>query len=280
MNKKSSSGMHPYITIIYALFLSFVWPCNVEGIDPDDAITCRYCRSGAGHDSSGNNFNLNINTFDEGIVHMDDSPYSNGGSLRFNRNGCVWTTHTFNAAKNITNNFTMECWVKPQEDHEIDVEGNISDGRSGQKFAIEPLWGTTLYSEDHAGTGFSVGKNGVSVYERATADCAIPVLVWEATPAERLNDWTHITVVYENRIPKLYVNGVLKKTGVAGTEPYVHPATVRFGGDIYHDAGYKGSLGDVRFSDGIIYHANFDRPTTPLSRDPNSTFGLWHLGTK
>ena len=60
----------------------------------------------------------------------------------------------------------------------------------------------------YAGTGVSV-INGVSVIEHASNYMPSP-LVYNAP----INGWTHIAVVYQNKQPNLYVNGVLVRTGL------------------------------------------------------------------
>jgi RHS repeat-associated protein len=58
-----------------------------------------------------------------------------------------------------------------------------------------------------------------------------------------LSGWTHITVVYENRRPKLYLNGALAKTGVTSAVANVHVGTNLIGGGGY--GYYQGTLDKV-----------------------------------
>ena len=82
-----------------------------------------------------------------------------------------------------------------------------TSGTSGQRYAIGPESGGT---DGKAGVGVSVGTNGISVFEQA--DNYLPsVLVWNTN----LINWTHVAVVYESKQPKLYVDGLLAKTGLA-----------------------------------------------------------------
>lgn len=136
----------------------------------------------------------------------------------------------------IQNTFTYEFWVKPAAAHEIDTQSTWGTaGTSGQKYAIGAQnVGSTLL----AGVGVSVGTNGVSVYEHAAAYMP-PLLVHPAA----LNDWVHIAIVYSNKLPKLYLNGVLAKTGSYSSKiPF--PSNM-FGYGPY--GYYNGSLKDIRF---------------------------------
>jgi hypothetical protein len=118
----------------------------------------------------------------------------------------------------------------------------------GQRYAVYPSHGSHLWGTGHACAGFSVGTNGISVYEHT--GCYIPaVLVYEA----EIRGWTHVAVVYRDRVPSLYVNGRLVRTGPRSVQPYVHPSTGDnhpgrmiggIGGGAY---GYfEGELDDVR----------------------------------
>jgi hypothetical protein len=122
------------------------------------------------------------------------------------------------------NSFTMMLWVKVDKSHQIDTESTSStDGVSGQNYALFPTLNTAKWNWDfsgYAGAGISVGTNGISVYEHAGSYMP-PVLVWAgAVPS---NIWTHVAVVYNSRVPSLYVNGVIRKTGVKGSRANVVP---------------------------------------------------------
>ncbi len=146
---------------------------------------------------------------------------------------------------NISNNFTMELWVNPTAQQENDWESpdNRYGGLWGQRYAIYPQW---MHDWDHpnahAGAGISVGTNGVSVYEHSD-NYIPPLLVWSGT----VSGCTHIAVVYQEKIPSLYVNGQLVKTGQTGTRDNVHPSAAFFGAPIY--GAYAGRMDEVRIWD-------------------------------
>lgn len=125
----------------------------------------------------------------------------------------------------ITNTFTVECWVNPTATHQVDTQNTTgTTGTTGQRYAIYPTAvGTTTSGE--AGMGISVGTNGVSVYEQSQSFMP-PVLVWSGT----ISGWTHIAVVYTNGLPTLYVNGALVKTGVKSAKTKVYPSCAFMGG--------------------------------------------------
>lgn len=120
---------------------------------------------------------------------------------------------------NVTNNFTIELWVKPTAARAVTVESvSGTAGASGQRFAIFPEQGSVVYGVgNHAGVGLSVGTNGVSVMEHAGGYLPA-VLVY----SNDITGWTHTALVYSNHVPLLYLNGTLVRTGQVSSQA-VHP---------------------------------------------------------
>ena len=156
---------------------------------------------------------------------------------------------TNSAITNIVNNFTLQFWANPTSTHEVDVETMSSiGGTTGQKYVIGAAQGNVAWGDGHAGAGISVGTNGVSVYEHS-AGTMPPLLVY----AGDILGWNNIVVVYKNRQPKLYINGLLVRTGLTSPKTYIHVGL--YGNDygIGKSTGYgffDGSIDDVR-----IYNA-------------------------
>jgi hypothetical protein len=157
------------------------------------------------------------------------------GALDFNGTSSSVTVNSAAPLVNISNNFTLSFWAYPRSTHEIDPEviGGAA-GVSGERYVFGPNW----YSNGDAGAGVSVGTNGVSVYEHA-ATYMPATLVYQGT----LSGWTHIVVVYKNKQPKLYINGVLVRTGLTSPKNSVHIQPWNLGGTSY---GYfNGMLDEV-----------------------------------
>ena len=115
------------------------------------------------------------------------------------------------------NTFTYEFWAYPTGTISVVAESTGgTSGVSGQRYAIFPAWGGT---GGNAGAGVSVGTNGVGVFEHA--DSYLPALLfWQGT----LTGWTHIAVVYADKQPSLYINGVWVRTGLTSTKTNVYPS--------------------------------------------------------
>ena len=141
----------------------------------------------------------------------------------------------------ITDNFTMEMWVKPTGTITIHGEQNCNNCISGtgtpnQRYAVYPEHGGA--TPGIAGAGISVGTNGVQVYEHAGG--YMPALASHTTT---ISDWTHIAVVYTAKQPTIYINGVAVRTGLTSIRTAVFPGA-QVGGAIY--GFYQGQIDDYR----------------------------------
>ena len=139
----------------------------------------------------------------------------------------------------LTQNFTMAVWARPEAETELPRQTNhgIVGFNDRRNDALFPPPGHEVYGDDaHAGAGLAVGRNGVVVFEHS-ADYFAPVLV-AALP---ITNWTHLTVVYREGEPSLYVDGRFVRRGLR-SEHVVHP-----GVGVSHNrpvAGFKGELGE------------------------------------
>ena len=130
--------------------------------------------------------------------------------------------------------FTFAAWIQPTAPTALTVETNR--GTSGlvlkRNDALAAPHGDTFGGSGHAGCGLAVGTNGVCVLEHG-ANYFAPILV-HPTP---IPDWTHVTVVYRDGRPSLYLDGVLARTGLK-SEHTVHSGAAAGG-----LAQFRGRLG-------------------------------------
>jgi hypothetical protein len=158
----------------------------------------------------------------------------------------------------VSNTFTMEFWANPAATRDVTPPANSgASGTSNQRYAIFPEHGGA--DVNIVGAGVSVGTNGVSVFEH-TSDNLYSPIVYDAV----LSGWTHIAVVYTDKVATLYVNGVLVATGVTPRDrlTQVFPSS-QFGGTAY--GYYQGALDEVRI---------FNRALTSYEILQMNTFGL------
>jgi hypothetical protein len=144
-------------------------------------------------------------------------------------------TNPVPALTNVLDSFTIEFWARPvttRASTPEDITGVSGD--QNQRYAIFPNNGKF----GAAGAGVSVGINGVSVFEHASAYLASP-LVYDTV----ITNWVHVAVAYSNRQPSLYLNGVLVRTGLTSTHSSC-PSTC-FGEDSLGYGYYAGLLDEV-----------------------------------
>jgi hypothetical protein len=177
-----------------------------------------------------------------------------GSGLTFDGAGDHVTVAGSASLRAVENTFTLAFWAEPRSPQETDPEGAVgAPGMSGQKYALGPLQGQISWGDaSHAGLGVSVGINGVSVYEHSAAYLPA-VLVYEAP----ITGWTHVAVVYEDRRPRLYLDGVLVRRRDQQSPPaHVHACPEAIGGMGY---GYfHGSLDDVRIYPAALSDAQIE----------------------
>jgi hypothetical protein len=117
----------------------------------------------------------------------------------------------------VANSFSYSAVVSPNANVNIPQE-NIQYNDLSQ-CVIHPTHGSCFGNwQDNAGAGLYVGQNGVVVTEHSS-DYVRVSLSFSGSVASN----SVVTIVYENKIPKLYLNGVLVKTGIADTRN-VHPS--------------------------------------------------------
>jgi hypothetical protein len=145
-----------------------------------------------------------------------------------------------------TNNFTYEVWCRPTTTHEIDTETTFGfGGVFNQRYLIDAVFTTS----PNSGAGISIGTNGVSVYEHAPE--YMPALLVSTTPISSTLA-THIVVLYINKQPSLYINGIFNKVGLISPRTNVFATATSIG---------RGQYGHFQ---GVIHSVKvYNRALTP-----------------
>lgn len=143
--------------------------------------------------------------------------------------------------RQIVDSFTMAAWVKPGRDIRLPKEAAEGIAIENANFAVYPPPGHGLYGDGHAGAGLSVGRNGVCVLEHSARTIA-PMLVYAAP----LPEWIHLAVVYQDRQPKLYLNGKLVRSGLKS------PRVVHSGVGVHSGRKAPAFAGEIR---GLVQYA-------------------------
>lgn len=145
----------------------------------------------------------------------------------------------------IKNNFTYEFFVKPSAPITIKKESTTGvAGTLGQKYIIGA---ENCLDAACAGVGLSVGTNGIVVVEHSVN--YLPITLSLAVP---INNWIHIAITYDEKRPKLYINGVLRKVGLVSPKESVYAS------------GIIGGLSPYGFFQGYIRQFRlWDHPLAP-----------------
>lgn len=141
-------------------------------------------------------------------------------------------------------NFTVSCWVKPETDISVSEDGFYGERRTNN-YAVYPIAGETYYGKGHAGSGFTIGRNGLVLFERSNN--FINAVLFVEVP---ISGWSQLAIVYEKNIPSVYLNGELVKVGRSSGHS-VHPSV----GESYQDdlaSYYNGELFDLKLIDQVL----------------------------
>ena len=141
-----------------------------------------------------------------------------------------------------TDSFTVFVVAKTAAAHEIDIEGTTGTaGTSGQKY----IFGATS-SGANAGTGMSLGTNGISTYENGDSYMP-PLAVYSGSVG---NGFVLGAFEYDTRRPTIFLNGQLVRAGLVSPRPQVFAPTEigagafgAFAGDVAEIMIYNRALG-------------------------------------
>jgi hypothetical protein len=101
-------------------------------------------------------------------------------------------------------NFTISFFAKTTSTTGFSAAGHIPGGT--EQYLFSPTHGGTTFD----GVGVSIGTNGVATYEHSSGNLPI-----NGSSSYILGTgWNKITYVYQNSIPKLYINGAYITTGI------------------------------------------------------------------
>lgn len=177
---------------------------------PASGLVAWWTANGQAFDSANTNHAILLNgmAFDSGKV---GAAFSLDGVNDYATNSNPKLTNIANSS------YTIEFWARPSAGRATTAEsGSGLAGISNQRYAVFPDSGDSTI----AGSGVSVGTNGVSVFEHGNV--YLPSLLVYDTP---ITNWTHIAVVYQARQPRLYLNGTLVRIGVTSSRTS-YPSTL------------------------------------------------------
>ncbi|MCW5559233.1 MAG: LamG domain-containing protein, partial [Verrucomicrobiae bacterium] len=179
---------------------------------------------------------------------------------------------------NLTGNFTMELWVKPNDNLARVVTPQATNGysgQSGQPYAVHPEQGLVVSGlTNHVGVGLSVGTNGVGVFEHGDNRIYSPLVY-----AGDLSGWHHFAIVYQDSTPSLYLDGIFVTQGIRSPSvPFPSTSLVRLATNQVGYGNFAGSIAEFRiwnYARGPeAIRANFD---VGLQGTETGLVGLWRF---
>jgi hypothetical protein len=172
------------------------------------------------------------------------------------------------ATNDLVSTFTEAVWVKPDIEIDLPPEANTGNAamHDNRNDVLYPPPGHDIYHDlTHSGSGLDVGLNGVCVTEHSDGYFATPLVF-----AAPITNWTHITVVYRDNQPSLYLNGKFVHIGLRST------FTAHCGVGVHHIRGtapFRGAEGQFQKFDRVLTESEIAElaRTMPLPKTPVET---------
>ncbi len=218
--------------------------------------------------------------------NQGDSTVSSGGYGFGSGRGITAKDHTDNIIKSgdkfgtYDGDFAYELWIRPFETimesasklmvqfNPNTCSGQYAGTNGAQEYAIYPDMlpvGTvgcpSSITELEVGVGLSIGNDGLAVVEHGGGYMPATLLFTENWGT----GWKHIIVNYENGVPSLYVDGVLKKTGVRGKHKPV--PSRRIGGEAQDYGFFDGRINSFRIYNRALTEAQIQYLKNPASSE-------------
>jgi hypothetical protein len=184
-------------------------------INIENGLVAYYPFNGNGNDQTASTNNATPSS----VIFSND--YKNNSSSAISIPiGTSGFLKTFGVLQNVENNFSISVWVNPLLDDQIKTQGVSGSENSSSQAVIHASHGANWGDfTQHSGMGLYVAKNQLQIVEHSGGYVGSP-LVYNAN----LAGWHHYVIVYQNKVPSLYVDGVLKKVGLMSIYPAVHPS--------------------------------------------------------
>ena len=134
------------------------------------------------------------------------------------------------------NNFTIEVWCRPTATITVYSQSTTGGVISGHRCIIYPD-----NNSSNSGAGISVGTNGINVLEHWSGNIPTPLTLSTSIPS---TTYTNITLIYQSKVPNLYINGVFIKSGLTTGTTLTYSSPYFIGGYAY--GNFAGSVALVR----------------------------------
>ncbi len=220
--------MRKIVLIAFTVLISFQILAQVPSYVPTNGLVGWWPFTGNANDSSGNGNNGTVSgaTLTTDRFGNANKAYSFSGSANDKIN--------FNLPNNISNNFTILIWVRPNRSINMLMESNVCPvgvsvplAFSNQNWAIQP---NQIGNPDIGSGGISVGDNGIM-----SAEHGVNILVSRHSYTSSFKSFTCVALVYRTDSNFLYINGVpvrSKAVHCAGSNKTISQ-NLQLGGNLY-----------------------------------------------
>lgn len=217
-----------FLTAILVVSLSFA---QVPSYVPTTGLIGWWPFNSNANDESGNGNNGSVN----GVTFCNDYNGLTNSAINKSNNGSYIRTQ--GVINNVYNNFTISVWVNPNQPDTIMNQGITGFEGYGIMSVIHPPHGTTNWGSSvmNAGVGLNVGNNQIQIVEHTDNYIGSPLVY-----INQIIGWHHIIIVYDQHIPKLYLDGNLVATGLQSTIQYVRPGSGFC--NLYTNSGFGSSF--------------------------------------
>jgi hypothetical protein len=204
-------------------------------------------------------FNGNTNDASTGVNHATNfgarfstDRFNNANkSIEFPNQGGIRTSRPLT---NVINNFTISVWAFTKNTAPNKPQG-FTSGNSGDPDGppiVHPTHGE-VWDSQSAGLGIIFGTNQIQLVEHAGGYIFYP-LVYSGS----FSGWQHIVIVYENRIPKLYLNGKFVANGLQTLKSVIRPSNGCDPYGAYTESGFGKSFAPGAFNSSRQFNGFID----------------------
>ncbi len=236
----------------FLLVISFILPSfilkaqNIPNAPPTEGLVAWYPFNGNAEDAS---VNSNYGSIYGSQFSTDKLNKANSAIIQ---NGDPNYIRTQSAVNNVANNFTISFWVYPLKNDIIKSQGVIGTEGTGNMAVIHPAHGSTWgTASNNAGVGVNVGINQIQIVEHTHLYIASSLVY-----PSNLIGWNHITVVYKDHVPSLYLNGIFVAKGMASAIQNVRPSNGFC--SWYKESGFGRSFSPNGTTGGNQFNGSYD----------------------
>ena len=201
--------------LLILVFISLNSLSQIPSYVPSNGLVGWWPFNGNANDESGSGNNGSING---GIFCNDNVGVLNSAINQSVNESYIRTQSVIN---NVYNNFSISFWANPAQPDILKNQGVTGQEGTATMSIIHPPHGTTNWGAgSNAGVGVNVGTNQIQIVEHTDNYISSPLVY-----SGQIIGWHHFVLVYNQHIPKLYMDGNIVATGLQSAIQFVRPGS-------------------------------------------------------